>query len=200
MSGRTVRTSGRSLLLRVAIVIVTTAAGAGTYLWWTTSAPGTSLKPTGAIQGQSSPLQPVRRDEPLTVTLYYPFDGSLATGPLAVKRQPGAQAQAREALAALLTDQRSSQAAVLKDVKLREFYLDASGTGYIDLEPNRQKDLRASAGEELLAVYAMVDTLTQNFEEIKQVMIILDGKEALTLAGHLDLSRKFTKRTDLVRQ
>jgi hypothetical protein len=40
----------------------------------------------------------------------------------------------------------------------------------------------------------------QNFDEIKQVRFLLNGKEAQTLAGHVDLSRTFTKRMDLVRQ
>ena len=54
--------------------------------------------------------------------------------------------------------------------------------------------------EELLALYAMVNTLSQNFEEIRQVRFLVDGREAQTLAGHIELSRKFTKRMDLVKQ
>jgi hypothetical protein len=60
--------------------------------------------------------------------------------------------------------------------------------------------VRASAWEEQLAIYALVNTLLQNFEEIKQVVLLLDGGEAQTLAGHMDLSRTFTKRMDLVKQ
>jgi hypothetical protein len=60
--------------------------------------------------------------------------------------------------------------------------------------------VRASAWEEQLAIYALVNTLLQNFEEIKQVVLLLDGGEAQTLAGHMDLSRTFAKRMDLVKQ
>lgn len=200
MSERTDRSIKGRLLFHAALVIITIAAVAGAYLWWRISAPaaGAALKPD--TRDQSVLVQLSRRDEPLIVTLYYPSDGLLSPGPAAVKRQPDTQAQARQALLALFTDERSSQAAVLKDLKLHEFYLDASGTAYVDLALNQQKELRASMGEELLAVYAMVDTLTQNFEEIKRVLFLLDGKEARTLAGHADLSRKFTRRMDLVRQ
>jgi hypothetical protein len=46
----------------------------------------------------------------------------------------------------------------------------------------------------------MVNTLSQNFEEIRQVRFLVDGREVQTLAGHIELSRKFTKRMDLVKQ
>jgi Sporulation and spore germination len=187
-------------LLYAGLVIVTIAMVAGAYLWWRASVQDMGAGQQSDAQARSVLVQLSHRDEPLPVTLYSPSDGMLAPVPAAIKRQPDTQAQARQALIALFTDQRSSQAAVLKDLKLHEFYLDASGTAYVDLAPNQQMQLKASLGEELLALYAVVDTLTLNFEEIKQVMFLLDGKEARTLAGHVDLSIKFTKRTDLVRQ
>ncbi|HSQ77452.1 MAG TPA: GerMN domain-containing protein, partial [Nitrospirota bacterium] len=73
-------------------------------------------------------------------------------------------------------------------------------TAYVDISSAQQNGATASAWEELLAIYSMVNTLMQNFEEIKQVRFLLEGKEAQTLAGHIDLSRKFDKRMDLVKQ
>jgi len=200
MSEKTDRRIRGRLLLYGVIIIITVAVASGAYLWWSMNTPPAGTSSIPAMQGQSMSVQLSRRDEPLMVTLYYPSDGMLLTGSAAVKRQPDTQSQARETLNALLMDQRSSQAALLRDIKLREFYLDASGTAYIDLVPNQQEGLKASTGEELLAIYAMVDTLVLNFEEIKQVSFLLVGREVQTLAGHIDLSRKFTKRVDLVRQ
>jgi hypothetical protein len=144
-------------------------------------------------------IQPAFRNEPLSVTLYFPQDGLLISSPVPVKRQADAQAQAREILLSLLQDQRAGQTAVLRDIKLRAFYLDSQGTAYIDLATDQQLAVRASAWDEQLAVYAMVNTLTQNFEEIKQVVFLTDGREAEILAGHLDLTRKFGKRMDLIK-
>jgi hypothetical protein len=62
-----------------------------------------------------------------------------------------------------------------------------------------QKELKASVEGELLAVYALVNSLTQSIPEVRQVRFLLDGREAQTLAGHIDLSRSFVKRTDLVK-
>jgi hypothetical protein len=200
MPGRTDREikGGRLFYAGLAIVILAVAAGA--YLWWRASAPGVDTGQQADSQARSVLVQLSHRDEPLPVTLYCPSDGMLLPVPAAIKRQSDTQALAREALIALFTDPRSSQAAVLKDLKLQEFYLDASGTAYVNLTQNQQAQIRASLGEELAALYAVVDTLTLNFEEIKQVIFLLDGKEARTLAGHVDLSRKFSKRTDLVKQ
>ncbi len=151
-------------------------------------------------EGPQTLVQPAFRNEPLTITVYYPVNGALLAGTASVKRQPDTQAQARETLAAVLSDQRAAQTAVFRDIKLKAFYLDGQGTAYIDLVRSRQQDISASAGEEFLALFAMVNTVMQNFEEIKQVRFLVDGREAQTLAGHMDLSRTFTKRMDLVKQ
>ncbi|HEX9021865.1 MAG TPA: GerMN domain-containing protein [Nitrospirota bacterium] len=186
------------LLLGAIIFFIAVASGAGIYLW--SRMGGSAESGTPAAEDRLPRMQLIRLTEPLTVTLYYPFDGRLARGEAAVKRQPDTQSQAREAVASLFADQRASAAAALRDVKLRELYVDALGTAYVDLSPSQRKDVKASVEEELLAVYAVVNTLTQNFEEIRQVRILLDGKEAQTLAGHVDLSRPLTKRMDLVKQ
>lgn len=190
---------GKLLLVGAVVILLAIATGAGIGLWQRKHAQEELQKPP--LQAEQSVLaQLVHRDEPLQVTFIYPFDSMLSTGTASIKRQPDTQLQAREAIAALLTDQRVSQTAGLKDIKVRALYVDAAGNAYVDLTLGQQKDVRASAWEELLAIYSLVNTITQNFGEIKQVRFLMDGKEAQSLAGHMDLSRKFAKRMDLVRQ
>ena len=184
-------------MLWALVAIFAVVAAAGAFVWLRFGAP--ALPQKQALQAAPPLAQPIP-DEPLTITLYYPENGALSAGTAAVKRQPDPQAQARETLAAVFTDPRATRSSIFKDLKPRAFFLDASGTAYVDLSFLQQSGAKASAGEELLAVYTMVNTLTQNFEEIKQVRFLLEGKEAQTLAGHIDLSRKFEKRIDLVKQ
>ena len=186
------------LLLGVVIILAAIIASGGIMLWMRMPSNDTVQKP--ALQDQKLAHQQFLRNEPLPITLYYPQEGMLAARSAVVKRQPDTQSLARAALAALFADQQASLEPVLRDIRLRELFVDASGTAYIDLTPGPQKDVRASAWEEQLAIYALVNTLLQNFEEIKQVELLLDGREAQTLAGHMDLSRTFTKRMDLVKQ
>lgn len=193
---RSIRDNRMLLILVLGIFFI--AAVGGAYLWIRTHDPDAAQKSNG--EGPQSLVQPAFRNEPLTITVYYPVNGMLLAGAASVKRQPDTQAQARETLAAAFSDQRAAQTAVFRDIKLKAFYLDGQGTAYIDLVPSQQRDVSASAWEEFLALSAMVNTVMQNFDEIKQVRFLVDGREAQTLAGHMDLSRTYTKRMDLVKQ
>jgi len=185
------------LLLGIAVALVVGAVGAGTY-WWLKPAPVEGPQQAAGQAPQSFSLT-LRGDEPLMVSLYFPVEGMLAVQKTPCKRQPDSQLQARESIVTQFADPRTAQTPVLRDVKLRALYVDAFGTAYVDLSLYQQKEIRASAWEELLALYGLVNTLMQNVEEIKQVRFLLEGKEAQTLAGHMDLSRMFTKRMDLVK-
>ncbi|OGW34696.1 MAG: hypothetical protein A2010_11775 [Nitrospirae bacterium GWD2_57_9] len=180
--------------MAVIVMVVILAGIAGVFFWRQGNGPGAG---TVTGPGMAVPLQ--RPDEPLTVTQYLPENGILAPGTGSVKRQPEIQAQAREVLAGLFTGQQAAPP-ILKDALVRGFFLDPEGTAYVDLAAVSEGGMRASAMEELLAVYAVVNTLMENFEEIKQVRFLLDGREAQALAGHIDLSRSFARRLDLVRQ
>lgn len=189
--------SNRLLLGVVIALAVIVASGVGLIWLWTRSTDASHKTP--AMQDRQL-AQPFPGEEPLPITLYCPEGGMLETRSVLVKGQFDMQSQAREALAALFMDKRASLAPVMRDIRLRAFYLDASGTAYIDLTAGLKKDVLASGWEEQLAIYAMVNTLLRNFDDIKQVLFLLEGGEAQTLAGHMDLSRTFTKRMDLVRQ
>jgi len=185
---------GKNRLLPILALVLVAVLCVGALLWWRMRA---SPPATSAVQPATVTF---RLNEPLVITLSVPVDGLLAAVQAPITRQPDTQSLAREALAALFADPIGGQAPVLKDLRLRGVYLDAAGTGYIDLAPVEQREVRASVWEELIALYAMVNTLSQNFEEIRQVRFLVDGREVQTLAGHIELSRKFTKRMDLVKQ
>ena len=190
------RLPGSGTLVPAVMALVLLAAGAGGYLWFRAS-----RMPQPAPIQQQEAMPAAKPDEPFMATLYLPAEGRLNAAVVAVKRDPDVQIQARETVAATLADDRGGTVAVLKELKLKALYLDGAGTAYLDLAPVNagQKELRASAEEELLAVYALVTTVTQNFPEVRQVRVLVDGREAQTLAGHIDLSRSFVTRTDLVR-
>lgn len=199
MPARTDRSIRENRLLLVLVVGVVIVAAVGGFLFrFRTNSSDAVQKASG--QSLNPLIQPAFRNDPLAVTLYYPRDGLLVSSAASAKRQSDTQAQAQEALASLLLDQRAAQAAVLREIKLRAFYIDSQGTAYIDLTPVQKQAIRASAWDEQLAIYAMVNTLMQNFEEIKQVAFLIDGRDAQTLAGHMDLSRKFSKRMDMLKQ
>jgi hypothetical protein len=53
---------------------------------------------------------------------------------------------------------------------------------------------------ELLTVYAIVNAVAANLPAVRRVQILVDGKEADTIAGHVDLRRPLTRNDSLVRE
>lgn len=186
--------TGRDNRLLIGVVVVLCMVVGAMAAWIKVRMP---LAPAEQQAGAPVSAGRVPGNEPLMVTVFVPADGMLSTGTAGVVRQPDTQTQAREALGALFVSPRSAAVPVLRDLKLKMVYIDAAGTAYADLALSNSS--KASAWEEFIAVYAVVNTLMQNFEEIKKVRLLLDGREAQTLAGHMDLSRAFTKRMDLVK-
>lgn len=70
-------------------------------------------------------------------------------------------------------------------VKLREFFLLGDGTGFADLS-REILAVRGAAGERI-ALQAIVLTLRVNCPEIRRVMVLVDGQDVESLAGHIDL-------------
>jgi len=190
---------GRGPLVITLMAIVLIVAGGGGYLWFRLAG---APQAVSTVQQEGQTTAPAARpDEPFMATLFFPGDDALGTAVVAVRRHPEVQLQAREAVSALLAADQGMRSPVLKELRLRALYLDASGTATVDISassPN-QKEIRASVEDELLAVYALANTLIQNFPEVRQVRFLMDGREAQTLAGHIDLSRAYVKRMDLVK-
>jgi spore germination protein GerM len=63
----------------------------------------------------------------------------------------------------------------------------AGDTARIDLGKETVETLPAGSNAELLAVYAIVNTVTANVPQIRKVQLLVDGREAETLKGHVDL-------------
>lgn len=187
------RIGSTSLIIAVVAVMLMIAGAAAFAVWRFRTTPAASQ-----VLGETSPVRNPRPDEPLTVTRYLPVRNGLVSSLVPVLRETDTQAQAREVLSAVLSGE--NRAPVLSDINLRSFFLAADGTVFVDISIGSQYGVRGSAREEFLAVYAVVNTLTQNFEEIRQVRFLLEGREAQLLAGHIDLARPFTKRMDLVQQ
>jgi len=83
---------------------------------------------------------------------------------------------------------------------LRAVYIDSDNRiAYVDLKQIIVSHFPGGIDQELLAIYAIVNTLTLNIKEIDQVKIIIGGQEANTLAGHLDIRYPYTTNMLIVR-
>ena len=67
----------------------------------------------------------------------------------------------------------------------------------LDFSPELQKQHPGGSASEMLTVYSVVNTLTLNVSEIKQVMLLVDGKKIDSIAGHIDCRQPISPRPEL---
>ena len=72
---------------------------------------------------------------------------------------------------------------------LRAIYLTAAGDAFVDLSRHASAGHPGGSLDELFTVYALVNALVSNVQEIDAVQILIEGREVDTLAGHVDLRR-----------
>jgi spore germination protein GerM len=73
------------------------------------------------------------------------------------------------------------------DTRLKALFITPDGTCYIDLSEAVRKNHPGGSKSELLTIYSMVNSLVLNVPQIERVQILIDGNQAPTLAGHIDL-------------
>ncbi len=82
---------------------------------------------------------------------------------------------------------------------LRDFYIEKDGSAYADFTAAIRDKHPGGSSSELLTVYSIVNSLIMNIPEIKRVKILIEGREAVTLVGHMDLRSAFKANSLVVR-
>jgi spore germination protein GerM len=83
--------------------------------------------------------------------------------------------------------------------RLNALYITPDGTCYVDLSAAIKKNHPGGSKSELLTVFSIVNSLVLNVPEVERVQILIDGNEAHTLAGHIDLQLPFKANMLLIR-
>jgi germination protein M len=71
-----------------------------------------------------------------------------------------------------------------KDTKVQDIFISEQGVAFIDFSNAISANHPGGLVNELTTVYSIVNSLTYNIDEIKQVKILVGGVEKETLAGH----------------
>ena len=141
----------------------------------------------------AAPAAPERK---IKATLYYVSEDGLSL--VATERDvPVAEpivAQARRIVEAQLGAPPAPLAsAIPAGTTLRSLFMTERGDAFVDLSDEVTSKHPGGALNELFTVYAIVDALTVNLPAITRVQILVNGKEADTLAGHVDLRHPLQK-------
>jgi spore germination protein GerM len=147
------------------------------------SAPGEGAP---APNGDSAPLPKT------SVTLYFPSASSdaLAAETREIIDTKGPADRGSQIIAALLDGPRTegALAAAPPGTVLRHLWVRDDGNAYADFSEELAAGTNVGSWDEILTVYSIVDSLTENVPEIHRVGILVAGSQRQSF-GHLDLSR-----------
>ncbi|MBM4278735.1 MAG: GerMN domain-containing protein [Deltaproteobacteria bacterium] len=83
--------------------------------------------------------------------------------------------------------------------KCLNFKLNEKGVAIVNFDKALSKDHPGGSSAEILTAYSVVNSLTQNFPQIKQVQFLIEGKPVETIAGHLSLRQPLASKPDLIK-
>jgi spore germination protein GerM len=128
----------------------------------------------------------------INVKLFF-YDQSsreLAAESRSVTYRTDIHAQVREVLSALIEGPAEKLIPTIPEgTRVLDIFVQPNGVAYVDFSGELATNHVGGTDAEIVTVYSIIDTLTYNFPQIKQVQILLDDRAVDTLKGHLDLSR-----------
>jgi len=174
-----------SFILGFALALL---VGAG--VWWWLSGRGGHRIGAGAAETEA------QTGEKVGFNLYFPADGGeLRAEPRDLQVTEAPKDRIRKLIEALLAGPKGPGLArpFAEGVTLGTVTLGKDGIAYVDLRSTDQPDPPPSGStEEIQRVYSIVDTIALNVPQATRVVLLWNGSQRETFAGHLDLSRPLT--------
>ena len=78
--------------------------------------------------------------------------------------------------------------------------LDERGVAVVNFSKALSKDHPGGSSAEMMTAYSIVNSLTVNFPEIRQVQILIEGRPIETIAGHLSLEQPLSPNPVLIKR
>jgi len=153
------------------------------------------------VHRPKEPLQPYLATEPVIsesapskkVRLFFPSkekEGLLEIEEREIRSSELIAVEAKQIVAELIRGPGSSFGPALPaGTKLRELFILKEGMAIVDFTKEASSSHPGGIVQELASIYAIVDSLTQNIAGVTNVQILIEGSEAETFAGHIDITR-----------
>ncbi len=189
MNVRLLGALGAGILLLVALVI--------TYrLRDTDDGPATATPVAETVE-----ITDFDEDELEPAGLYFPDErGTLTREERLVRPAVSPETRARALIEGVLAGPTDSSLGTpfAETVGLGITYLSPTAILYVDLESEHERPPLTGSLEELLAVYSLVNTVLLDSDEIEAVVLLWNGQQPKTFAGHLDTSIPLGPDRDLI--
>ncbi len=181
-------------IILLAILISLVAIVAGWYL-------GRKPEPELPVEVEV-PLEPVPEGTGVLVDLYFPGDG---TRLYAEKREVPEESEPDKRLDRLLQELKAGPESVElysplpEEISVGWVHINSASVAYIDLVlVGEAARLAWGSGYEMLSIYSIVNTVLLNIPEISSVILLSNGQQRPTFAGHIDTSRPLAINRDLL--
>ena len=107
-------------------------------------------------------------------------------------QQDSAVENAKSLINALIHGPKSGLVPTLpEEVRLLALHVTEDAVAYVDFDRAVHEKHPGGILTELFTISSVVNTLALNLEEVDQVKILIDGNEAKTLTGHIDIRFPF---------
>lgn len=148
---------------------------------------------------QAGPAQPA--PAPARVFLFFPGDDTLLHREVRLLPElpEATTSRIRTVLEELLAGSQAGMAPAFPwAATVESVFVDGAGNAYVDLSAPPADALRGTS-EEVMLVYAVINTVVANCKGIERVQLLVGGREVATL-GNLDLSQPLAPQPQLVAQ
>ena len=143
-------------------------------------------------------------EETWTADLYFPGEGGrLYAEPREVPVAGDVSQRIATLVSALLAGPRlpATRPPLPDGVSVRKVYLIEDGTVFLDLSsPDGAPPPASGSWREMQTVYSLVNTVLLNVEEAQQLVLLWNGRQLQTFAGHLDTARPLEPQSSLIAQ
>lgn len=150
-------------------------------------------------EASTDPVQMVQ--EQRTVELFFPTAGTRLrseTRSITVRERPEADVRAIVELLLLGPDGTDLFRPLPEGIELVAVYLK-DGVAYLDLHrPETVPPLAIGSNQERQAVFSLVNSVVTNVPDIGSVVLLWEGRQWSTFAGHLDTSQPLAANMQLV--
>ena len=154
---------------------------------------------TGEAAEEEQPSPPAAALSRRSVTIYFPStsEDGLRGETREIFDTASPEDRAKQILSDLLAgpSEADGVSVLPPGTRLRQVFVLESGIAYVDFSSELRDGMSGGSRMELMAVYAIVNSLVLNIPEVRRVGILIDGRPCRTLNGHVDLRRPLPPKT-----
>ncbi len=176
--------NNKKLFLWVSVILLFIAAAAGGYYFFH------NFKITKQLQAPvTDPQQPLSgQGDSIVIRLYRPVYDHLEMTEKNIFRKTGNSAVAEAIIEEYFKLPVNGNVPVIpRNVRLLGIYRDPNQILYLDLSDELRRNFQGDAMSEYLLIRGLYESLVSNVADIRDVKILIEGKEPDSLGGHMHL-------------